>query len=212
MPRRLGLSFPLVCIALMLGCGESNSPVSSPGPLVDNTQWKPTDAGEEFFGARPAGAECEPTPINCEDEYPWPDGQCVEFEPTSTCITAYVPECLTSFTVLSVYTRMPNDEVPLCNWLTLEQSSLRAIRTGDKIEVRARHSQLTAPFPDGRARMMFVVGDDLVLDYGVPIPSDSKFPGTVWTAPKDYPEGTKLLWHVDNHGANEYMLVEVNVL
>jgi len=193
-------------------CGSSSSPASDSGPLVDNTQWvrSSSDKGEPFYGAPPDDAACELTPIDCP-EFPWPEDECVEFERTSTCIASYVPECLDSFTVLSVYTRMPDDRVNLCNWITLEQPSLRAIRAGDQVEVRARHSQLTAPFP-GEARMTFVIGDEAALDYTTPIPSDSVFPSDTWTAPKDYPAGTPLLWHVDNHGSNEYMLIEVNIL
>ena len=51
-----------------------------------------------------------------------------------------------------------------------------------------------------------------MLDYSVAIPSDFKFPNVTWTATKEYPEGTPLLFHVENHGANEYMLIEVNIL
>jgi len=150
-------------------------------------------------------------PIDCP-EFPWPEDDCVDFELTSTCITAYVPECLGSFTVLAVYTRMPDDRVPLCNWITLEQPSLRAIRAGDQIEVRTRHSPLTAPVP-GEAHIAFVIGDEQILDYVVAIPTDSDFPEPpAWISPKDYPAGTPLLFHVDNHGQNEYMLIEVNVL
>ncbi|MBW1758623.1 MAG: hypothetical protein JRJ80_21005 [Deltaproteobacteria bacterium] len=49
-------------------------------------------------------------------------------------------------------------------------------------------------------------------DYNALIPSGSSFPSTTWTADKDYPAGTPLLWHVNNHGRNEYMLIEVNIL
>jgi hypothetical protein len=152
-------------------------------------------------------------PIDCP-EFPWEEGECVDFAPDSTCIASFVPECFDAFTVLSVYTRMPEPQVPLCNWITLEQPSLRAIRPGDQVEVRARHSQLTAPEtdPPTRARMTFVIGDEIALDYEVLIPSDFKFASAVWTATKDYPVGTPLLWHVENHGANEYMLIEVNIL
>jgi hypothetical protein len=204
--------FFLACCILTLGsCGESNTGAASdPGPLVDNTQWVPTEAGNEFFGPPPDGAECELVPIDCP-EFPWPEDECVTFDATSTCVTAYVPECLDSFTVLAVYTRMPDDRVALCNWLTLEQLSLRTIRPGDIVEVRARHSQLTAPVP-AEARIGFVVGDEQVLDYSVAIPSDFQFPSVRWTATKEYPEGTPLLFHVENHGANEYMLIEVNIL
>ena len=201
-----------LCVCVVWSCGSSSNPASDSGPLVDNTQWvrSSSDKGEPFYGAPPDDAACELMPIDCP-EFPWPEDECVEFERTSTCIASYVPECLDSFTVLSVYTRMPDDRVNLCNWITLEQPSLRAIRAGDQVEVRARHSQLTAPFP-GEARMTFVIGDEAALDYTTPIPSDFVFPSDTWTAPKDYPAGTPLLWHVDNHGSNEYMLIEVNIL
>jgi len=208
----LSRHFLTLCLLLALwGCSSSTeSAGSSPGPLVDNTQWVDSARGEEFFGPPPAGSECELEPIDCP-EFPWPEDDCVDFEPTSTCIAAYVPECLDTFTVLAVYTRMPDDRVPLCNWITLEQPSLRAIRAGDRVEVRARHSQLTAPVP-GDAHIAFVIGDERVLDYSVTIPTDFEFPDEIWTAPNDYPAGTPLLFHVDNHGQNEYMLIEVNVL
>jgi hypothetical protein len=171
----------------------------------------PTSDGESLFGTRPDDAVCELAPIDCP-EYPWPDDECVTFEPTSTCVIAYVPECLDTFTVMAVYTRMPNPSEPLCNWLTLEQPSLRDIRAGDQVEIRMRHATLTAPVPNGSATMAFSVGDTLAFEHEVLIPSDSDFPSTVWTAPKDYPKGTQLLFHVDNHGSNEYMLIEVNLL
>ncbi len=184
---------------------------SDPGPLVDNTKWVQSDKGAEFFGAPPEGAVCELTPINC-DQYPWPEDDCVDFALTPSCIASVVPECLDAFTVLAVYTRMPTDDrVPLCNWITLEQPSLRAIRAGDRVEVRTRHSQLTAPVP-GTARIGFVIGDEQVLDHRVTLPVDYDFPDALWTAPKDYPEGTPLLFHVDNHGQNEYMLIEASIL
>lgn len=194
----------------MAACGGSGSG-SSPGALVDNNKWVPTDAGEELFGARPEGAECDVTPMNCP-EYPWPEDDCVDFDPTTTCVSAFVPgECLVQFSVLAVYTRMPDDRVPLCNWLTLEQPSLRTIQPGDRVEVRARHSPLTAPVP-GQARIGFAIGDEKVLDYTALIPSDFNFPTATWVAPRQYPAGTPLLFHVDNHGSNEYNLIEVNIL
>jgi hypothetical protein len=204
--------FGALCLSLAIcGCASSSSGTpSNPGPLVDNTQWLPSNQGEEFFGARPAGSACELTPIDCP-EFPGPEDDCVEFEPNSNCIAAFVPECLDSFTVLAVYTRMPNPLDSLCNWITLEQPSLRAIRAGDQVEVRARHAPLNAPVP-GEARIGFVIGDEQVLDYSVTLPSDFAFPDAIWTAPKAYPAGTPLLFHVDNHGSNEYMLIEVNVL
>ena len=200
-----------VCLCALWSCGSSGGPATDSGPLVDNTTWVPTTEGDDILGAPPDDAQCILEPIDCdEDEFPWPEGECVTFDGTSSCVVAYVPECEQSMTVLSVYTRMPDDRRTLCNWLTLTQPSLRAIRAGDQVEVRTFHSELTAPLAE-EARMTFVIGDQIVHDYKVLIPSGSSFPSTPWTADKDYPAGTPLLWHVNNHGRNEYMLIEVNV-
>jgi len=169
----------------------------------------PTTDGDDVLGPPPDNAECELMPIDCPD-FPWPEDECVTLDPASTCVASFIPECLDSFTVLSVYTRMPDNRLTLCNWITLEQLSLRAIHTGDQVEVRTFHAELTAPVP-GEARMTFVIGDEIVHDYETLIPSGSSFPSTTWTADKDYPAGTPLLWHVNNHGSNEYMLIEVNI-
>ena len=212
MRNRIALA---LCLGALSGCGGSSSSTASDlGPLVDNTQWLPSSDGSEIFGAPPEGSKCELDPIGCSDsEYPWPDGECVTFEEGSTCVASYVPECFPpAYTVLAVYTRMPDDRITLCDWLTLEQPSLRAIRAGDQIEVRTYHAELTAPAPDGEARMSFVIGDELVFDERVPIPFQSEFLSAIWTSPRDYPAGTQLLWHVDNHGSNEYLLIEVNIL
>ena len=199
---------------MVTACSGSSAGGSEPGPLVDNTKWVPTEEGEALIGVRPPDAVCDLMPLDCDGLYPWPEGECVVLG-GSPCVTAYVPECLDSFTVLAVYTRMPNPAEPLCNWLTLAQPSLRDIRAGDEVEIRMRHATLTAP-SNATARMMFVIGDVVALDYEVSIePSPGTppfFPTTKWTAPHDYPQGTQLLFHIDNHGSNEYMLIDVNLL
>ncbi|MBW2686779.1 MAG: hypothetical protein JRE19_12815, partial [Deltaproteobacteria bacterium] len=171
----------VVCLCVVWSCGSTSS-VSDSGPLVDNTLWAPTMDGDDILGAPPDDAECMLEPIGCEDdEYPWPEGECVTLDELSTCVAAFIPECEQSMTVLSVYTRMPDDRLTLCSWLTLTQPSLRAIHTGDQVEVRTFHSELTAPVP-GEARMTFVIGDEIVHDYNALIPSGSSFPSTTWTA------------------------------
>jgi hypothetical protein len=198
-------------LCTLWSCGSSStSPGSDPGALVDPTKWVPTTDGDQILGPPPDDAECELMPIDCP-EFPWPEDECVTLDATSTCIASVIPECDSQLgTLLSVYTRMPDNRINLCNWITLEQSSLRPIRAGDQVEVRTFHDALTAPVP-GEARMTFVVGDQIAFDYMALIPSGSSFPSEPWIADKDYPAGTQLLWHVDNHGRNEYMLIEVNV-
>jgi hypothetical protein len=184
---------------LVVGCGSSVQ--SDPGPLVDNTQWRQTADGEEFFGAPPEGATCSPPEGDCPD---LETDDCVDLSEYPSCLVSYVAECFAPFTVLSVYTEA-------CNWITLEQPSLRAIRAGDEIEIRAFHFVLTAPF-NAEARISLTLGDEMVFDEDIPIPqlvSDS-IDGT-WIATKDFEAGTPMLFHVDNHGANEYLLIEVNI-
>jgi hypothetical protein len=214
MPSRVALAFLPFLLCALWGCGSSSSTrPSDPGPLVNNSKWVPTTDGDEVLGPPPEDAECALEPVSlsppgCPD-FPWPDDECVTIEPAN-CAAAYVPECEQSMTVLSVYTRMPDDRVNLCNWITLTQPSLRVIRAGDQVEVRTFHDALTAPVP-GEARMTFVVADQITFDLTELIPWDSAFESQTWIADKDYPAGTPLLWHVNNHGRNEYMLIEVNV-
>ncbi len=162
----------VICLGVLWSCGgTSSSPASDPGPLVDNTQWVPTADGGEIFGRPPEGSECELMPIGDCPEFPWPENECVTFEEGSNCIASYVPECFPPpYTVLAVYTRMPDDRIPLCDWLTLEQPSLRTIRAGDQVEVRTFHAELTAPAPGGEARMSFVVGERADLQRARPHP------------------------------------------
>lgn len=60
--------------------------------------------------------------------------------------------------------------------------------------------------------MMFAVGDSMAVEYEVLIPAESRIFSEVWVADRDYPEGTPLLFHVDNHGSNEYNLIEATIL
>jgi hypothetical protein len=181
-----------------LGCSSSGGG-SEPGPLVDNLKWTPTDAGVEFFGTPPPGSTCPPPEGDCPD---FDVDECVTVPPS--CLVSYVAECFPPFTVLSVYTDQ-------CDWITLEQPSLRAVNEGDEVEVRAFHFPLNAPF-GGEARISFVLGDELIFDRYVAIPQPGSSPiGESWIATKDFEAGTPMLFHVNNHGDNEYLLVEVNI-
>ncbi len=194
----LGRLMIAASVWLVVGCGSSVQ--SDPGPLVDNTQWRQTADGEEFFGAPPADATCPPPEGECPD---FETDECVEVPPT--CRVSFVAECLTPFTVLSVYTAV-------CNWITLQQPSLRTIRAGDEIEIRAFHFVLTAPF-NAEARISLTLGDEMIFDEAIEIPQlESDSINGTWIATKDFEAGTPMLFHVDNHGANEYLLIEVNVL
>ena len=195
---------PLIIMASLLalwGCGCTGGSASKPGPIIDNTQWRPTNKGEEFFGTAPESATCPPPEGDCPDL----DGdECLDENDLQGCVVSYAAECSTPFTVLVV-----NTEV--CNWITLEQPSLREVHAGDEIEIRTFHSPLTAPF-GVEARISVTLGDEMMFDESVAIPQPSEFISGSWVAPRDFEVGTPMLFHVDNHGRNnEYWLLEVNI-
>ncbi len=180
---------------LVVGCGSSVQ--SDSGPLIDNTQWQQTTKGEEFFGMPPEGATCPP-----------PEGDCLGFE-SDECVDvpagcSFAAECESGFTVLAVDTKV-------CDWITLEQLSLRDVREGDEIKIRTFHFSLNAP-SNGEARISLTLGDEMIFDERVLIPQPSGPIESTWIATKDFEAGTPMLFHVNNHGANEYLLIEVNVL
>lgn len=194
--RILSSLFLIGCLGLLSGCGDGGEATSEPGPIVDNLLWKITNEGDEFFGSPPPESTCPPS-----EDCPVPDGDCVRLSPG--CRPTYIAECFDPFTVLSVYTDS-------CNWVTLEQPLLRDIRAGDEVAIRTFHFALTAP-SGGEARVSLAIGDQLAFERRFLIPQPSGPANSIWVAPKDMPAGTRVLFHVDNHGSNEYLLVEANV-
>lgn len=203
-PRLLLLGFVAFIAASACSTTEEGE---SRAPLIDNLDWVPTTSGEEIFGTPPPTAICILEP---EGDCPVPEDECVTIEPGSNCIVSFIAECLDQFTVLSVYTRRPDGTVG-CNWITFEQPSLTPIRIGDSVEVRAFHFALNAPV-GAEAHIMLSIGDELVFEETVLIPRDFEFYDGTWIATEEFPPGTPVRFHIDNHGSNEYGLVEVNVI
>lgn len=182
----------------LAGCGDDGgSGEVEFGSIVDNFAWQVTDAGAELFGEPPPDAECPPPSEDC----PVPDGECVVVPPT--CRATYIVECFEPFSVLAVYT-------DFCDWVTLEQPLLRGIRVGDTIEIRTFHFALNAP-AGGEARVSLAIGADMVFDERFLIPQGSGPRNRRWVADEDIAAGTTVLFHVSNHGDNEYLLVEANL-
>lgn len=97
-----------------------------------------------------------------------------------------------------------------CPSLTVRQSSRRPVLAGDTISVRAYHFPLTAP-EDATALMVLRLGEQEIFRRELAIPRDASELSDTWVADQDYPQGTPLLFHVENHGENEYALIAVDV-
>lgn len=101
-------------------------------------------------------------------------------------------------------------ESDFCSWITSRQPLLADVRQGDTIRVRAFHFRLTASVSrPAESRIALQIGEDVVWDVRRPIPSDSTLLNETFVAERDYPAGTPLYYHVDNHGNNDYLLFEI---
>lgn len=181
-------------MVLLVGACDGSS---ESGPIIDNLLWELTADGEEFFGTPPDAEPCPPPGPEC----PVPDGDCVEITDYPLCQPTFIPECLTGLTVMAVYTEQ-------CDWVTLKQPLIREIKAGDLVETRTFHFALNL---GTEAHMSLVIGDWFAFDETLLIPQGSGAVNQVRAAPKDFPAGTPVLFHVDNHGSNEYLLTEANL-
>jgi hypothetical protein len=95
-----------------------------------------------------------------------------------------------------------------CPALTVRQGLRADVAQGETVHVRLFHFPLTAP-EAASARLILQLGLDEVLRREIPIPSPQADLRIDWVAPADYARGTPLWFHVENHGANEYVLLAV---
>lgn len=97
-----------------------------------------------------------------------------------------------------------------CNYFLLGAPTLTDIHRGDRITVRAFHEDLAALEP-AVAHLAVAVGDTVIWDEEIPIPS----PATPYTvemvAEFDAPSGTAAVLHLHNHGINTYRVIDVRI-
>ena len=114
----------------------------------------------------------------------------------------YKPEFLGGSYVFSVLTQF-------CNYIVVNQKTLEDIQEGDTLKIRFWHSQLTAPF-DSLAITSIVLDEEEIWreEFRIPL-LKSELSKSEWKAPRDIPAGTSIYFHVNNHGNNEYSIVEI---
>lgn len=98
-----------------------------------------------------------------------------------------------------------------CPSLTVRQASRADLRAGETLRIRFYHFPLTAPV-DSSAHLAVQIGETLVWQTELPIPSPAAEIVAEWEAGEDVPAGAPVLFHVSNHGENEYTLIGVDVL
>ena len=117
----------------------------------------------------------------------------------------YLAEFLGGSYVFSVLTAF-------CDYIIVRQETLTDIQEGDTIKLRFWHSQLTAPF-DYVAVANVVIDEKEVWreEFHIPV-LESGISKSEWIALTYIPAGTPIYMHVNNHGKNEYSLVEISVI
>jgi len=119
----------------------------------------------------------------------------------STCEPDYLLETYDGLEVIEIDTRQ-------CKNQTLSQSLTRPIMAGTKITVVGFHFSLTS-FERTQGHFALAIGDRVIVDEGVDIPSSSGGFERHFRPESTIPVGTTLYWHIHNHGANRWILVSM---
>lgn len=96
----------------------------------------------------------------------------------------------------------------VCDWATLYQPTEVEVKRRDRFEIRVFHEMLIGP-ADSFATVGVSIEDEIVWQEQVAIPADSGFLLPQLELNRELPAGTVLLFHVDNHGANSYHLIDI---
>ena len=96
-----------------------------------------------------------------------------------------------------------------CSYVTTVQLSQREVVSGEVIHVRVWHFELTASEP-AQAHVAVVVDGIDVLNERVMIPQPGGLITTQLQVTRAIPAGARVYFHLHNHGANNWALVEVS--
>jgi hypothetical protein len=131
-------------------------------------------------------------------EDPFDDGPEVPRCPS----TALMAETLAAEPVFSV-------ETGECDYVTVSQSMQRAVAPGATIHVRLWHFELDASEP-AEAHAALLIDGLSILDERVEIPQPGGLIARQLQLPRAVPAGALIHFHLHNHGANSWSLVEVS--
>jgi hypothetical protein len=92
----------------------------------------------------------------------------------------------------------------------VKQPTQRELAAGDLLKVRLWHFALSAPEP-AEAHAALLVAGLRVLDERIAIPQPGALIVRQVRVERDVPAGALVYFHLHNHGANSWALVEVSV-
>ena len=171
---------PAALLLLLLGCGE---PTATPGPT-------PSGPLVNLVDWTATDTEQDPFVDFFSDHV-----RCTEDD--------HGPEILADVEAYSLETGM-------CNWLTIEQPSLSAVRTGDRVLAKIWHFALSAPEP-AVARVGLATTEGILAQMMEPIPQAGRLMVLEFTAQTAIAKDTPIYFHISNHGANSWHLLDVQI-
>jgi len=95
-----------------------------------------------------------------------------------------------------------------CNYFAARQQTLADIDSGDTLRVRVWHFELTHDQAD-EAHVALALDGQIVWEEFVALPTDAGgLLSAEWEASVDYAAGTRVDFHLHNHGANNWNVIE----
>ena len=194
----------VVCFTLACGSGESPADSGPPGAGVD--------AGRSYDFTRDVGSQPAYCPTEVVDNLAWRETPRADdpffadvADPSALCPPARIRHHITpdGCAWLDIISSAP------CMYVTMDQGLQSAVAKGDRIRVRLWHFPITVP---GTFHVRLAIGDpaEVVWEEQVQAPfPDAKLYVDVFDAPADWPAGTPVFWHIQNHGTNSFELVDL---
>jgi hypothetical protein len=97
-----------------------------------------------------------------------------------------------------------------CNWVTLAASALGPVTEGAPLRITVSHYDLDAPAP-AEAELALTLGGCSAWSKAVPIPGPAAVYVEPFNSPCALPSGGELLFHLNNHGQNNWQLQELAI-
>jgi hypothetical protein len=101
-------------------------------------------------------------------------------------------------------------ETGYCNYLSLAQPSLEALANGDELHLVLWHGDLAFRRP-ARAHVAITVDGNVIWEERVEIPTDANIFDKRIPVDFDAPAGSKVEFHLHNHGYNTWTLLQLGV-
>ncbi len=204
--RRVGRSALALGLAFgsSVGCGEPPATVSGDSTTTETSSSSGADTSDSDSGGSESGiVPSVGQPLVMAEAW-------VRATAEDDPLRAERPEDVQCDLGWGVETGAFEVDTELCLYGAFTQPTLAEIHAGDTIEMLILHDSLYATEP-ATAHLAIAFGEDTAWELEIPIPSEPGIVRPSWAAPSDVPLGTPVVFHVHNHGANNYRLIELTV-